>query len=341
MEQKENIQLNQPAKNYFEHKLKCDFSRVGFSFSAGELDVLAYNRRNKCFHVCEGKRASNIASVGHAIGQLIAYISMIQEYGYDFLNRVSKEERLELTDFSNFLEKKAIKVCFYIILPKSKKDKLLMPAKLMLNNIGDFGNSIGIFFASNKTCELEIPSKPLDIKIRRTFSRDEFLKDTVEKVFEFPESRGLVIQPTNFQQLVQIKEKNGNPFLHFEVWFKKKRKSETKRKIEVAFHIEFAKAHLKDVTGCKRKIKLQKTLLRAEKDLKKSGIDFKYESKWGKNWSRLYNIYETDSSLLDDELLSETLHRLKILVNCLKPKLDNMNWGRKRLREAEEVQKDY
>ena len=45
MEQKEDAQLNRPAKNYFEKKLKCDFSKVGFTFSAGELDVLAYDRK--------------------------------------------------------------------------------------------------------------------------------------------------------------------------------------------------------------------------------------------------------------------------------------------------------
>jgi len=337
MEQKEDVQLNQPVRNYFERKLKCNVSRVGFSFSAGRLDVLSYDRRNKCFHVCEGKRASNIASVGHAIGQLIAYISMIQENGYDFLNRVSKEERLELTDFSTFFEKKTIKVRFYVILPKNKRDKLLMPAKLMLNNMEDFGNSIGIFFASKKTCKLEIPAKPLNIKIRRIYNRDEFLKEIIEKFFDSPESKGLIIQQTNYAQMAQIKEKLGNPFLHFEVWFKKRRKFEIKRKIEIAFHLEFAKAHLKDITGRKRKIKLQKVLSRAKKELKKSDVDFIYQSRWGKNWSRLYNTYETRSLVLDDELLNETLRCLKLLVSYLKPKLDNINWGRKRGKEAEEI----
>jgi hypothetical protein len=137
--------------------------------------------------------------------------------------------------------------------------------------------------------------------------------------------------------MVQIKEKGGNPFLHFEVWFKKKRKFEAKRKIEIAFHLEFAKAHLKDITGRKRKIKLQKALSGAKKELEKSDVDFIYESKWGKNWSRLYDIYETRSLVLDDELLNETLRRLKLLVTYVKPKLDNINWGRKKGKEAEET----
>jgi hypothetical protein len=92
------------VRKYFEKKLKCAVARNEFQFSAGKLDVLAYDRANKCFHICEGKRSSNVASVGHAIGQLIAYISMIQEGGYDFLDRISKEERLGLRDFTAFIK---------------------------------------------------------------------------------------------------------------------------------------------------------------------------------------------------------------------------------------------
>ena len=79
MVNREDQQLNYPVKRYFEKKLKCAVSRSEFKFTAGKLDVLAYDRENKCFHICEGKRASNAASVGHAVGQLIAYMSMIQE----------------------------------------------------------------------------------------------------------------------------------------------------------------------------------------------------------------------------------------------------------------------
>jgi hypothetical protein len=330
MEQKEDTQLNRPAKQYFEQKLKCDFARVGFTFSAGELDVLAYNRKSKCFHIREGKRSSNIASVGHAIGQLIAYISMIQENGYDFLNRISKGERLELTDFSNFLEKKAIRVCFYIILPQHRKDRLLKPARLMLSNLGDFGKSIGIFFASNKKCELEIQATPLDIKIRRDFDREQFFEVLTEQFFDCSESKGLIVQQTNYPFLIKIKEKDGNPYLHFEVGFKKKLKLETKRRIEIGFHLEFAKAHLQDKRGKKRKSALQRVLLGSRKGFSRSDINFRYQLKWGKHWSRVYTIYETPSSVLDDEVLNDVLYRLKLLASSLKPKFDAINWGRKR-----------
>lgn len=337
MEQKEDLQLNRPAKDYFKRKLKCIFSRVGFTFSAGELDVLAYDSKNRCFHICEGKRSSNVASVGHAIGQLIAYISMIQERGYDFLDRVSKEERLELSDFSSFLEKNSIKVCFYIVLPEGKKEKLLIPAKLMLKTIGDFGESIGIFFANKNKCELEISAKPVNVKIRRLYNKEEFLKEIADKFMDSLVSKGLMIQRTNYPYLVQIKRKGVTPYLHFEVCFKKKLKFETKRKIEIAFHIEFAKAHLRDKSGLARKSKLQRLVHKEKKLLAKQGLNFKYQRKWGKRWARLYNIYDTTGLEFDDESLNEVLRRLSMLVASLKPKLDQANWGRGREVEIEDL----
>ena len=325
----EDRQLNHPVKEYFRKKLRCPVSRSEFRFSAGKLDVLAYDRENKCFHICEGKRASNAASVGHAIGQLVAYISMIQENGYDFLNRISKEERLELSDFGTFLENKSIEACFYVALPIQNKEILLNGAQLMFSNMGDFGNSIGVFFASERRCELAIEPKPLHIKIRRKFNKKEFLGEVKKRFFSSREGSGLVESLTHFTHLVQIKEHEGNPFLHYEVWLRKKRKADKERMIEVAFHLEFAKAHLKNVTTIKRKVKLQKVLADAQKELKKQGHDFKYEKKWGKQWSRLYTTYKTDSVLLDDKILDDVLILLKILVSMSKPALDKINWGRK------------
>jgi len=335
MEPKEDIQLNRPASNYFKRKLKCIFSRVGFTFSAGELDVLAYDSRNKCFHICEGKRSSNVASIGHAIGQLIGYISMIQENGYDFLDRVSQEERLELSDFSIFLEKRAIKVYCYIVLPENKKDRLIVPAKLMLKTIGDFGESIGIFFASKNKCTLEIVPKSINVRIRRIYNREEFLEEISDRFMDSPESNGLMVHPTNYPYLVQIKRKSVTPYLHFEVCFKKKLISDVNRKIEIAFHVEFAKAHLKDKAGIKRKSKILRLVSSAKNDLKMQGLNFKFQRKWGKNWARLYIIYETIGVELDEISLNDVSRSFTVLVKYLKPRLDQINWGRGREREVD------
>lgn len=329
MELKEDPQLNKPASRFFTSKLKCDFSRVGFTFSAGELDVLAYDRRNKCFHVCEGKRSANIASVGHAIGQLVAYISMIQENGYDFLNRVSKEEHLELTDFSSFLEKKAIKVCFYIVLPLEKKQRLLAPAQLMLNNMGDFGSRIGIFFATKQYCELAIEAQPLEIKIRRIYTREAFIEEIADRFLDSIESKGLTRNPHSGEKYIQFKEKDGNPFLHYEVWLKQCRKSDTFQSIEVAFHLEFAKSHLVDPTMRSRKRIIQKLMSKSCLVLTKKGFDFQYRPNWGKQWSSLYIIHKTSQRELTEEDMIEILRFLKELIHVTKPLFDAHNWGRK------------
>lgn len=334
----EDQQLNYPVKKYFEKKLKCVFAKSEFKFVAGKLDVLAYDRENKCFHICEGKRASNTASVGHAVGQLIAYMSQIQENGYHFLDKISKEAQLELTDFATFLENRVISVCFYVGLPAVNKDKLLNPARLMLNNMGTFGDSIGVFFAAKQKCELVVPAKPISIKIRRLFERSEFLSEISNKFFLSPESKGLIQMPFNFPHCLQIKEAVGNPFLHYEVWAKSFRKSDKSRIIEVAFHLEFAKAHYdKKGTTAKRVLRLKQVMAKSRTELKKRGFDFKYQAVWGQRWARLYSSYIVKQIQLDGEALEESLKLLKVLVSVSKPMFDKINWGRQKKNKEESI----
>jgi len=331
MDKREDRQINHPVRKYFEKKMKCDVARNEFRFSAGRLDVLAYDRENRCFHISEGKRSSNVASVGHAIGQLVAYISMIQEGGYELLNRISMEERLELSDFANFLENRAIDICFYVALPFEKQDALLAAARSMLSNMGNFGSSIGIFFAASNKCVLAVPAKPLSIKIRKIYrSNNEFFGDIKRKFLSSKESGGIVINPTSYHHLIQFKEKDGNPYLHYEVWLRKMTKWDAFRTIEVGFHLEFAKAHLTSPTTRARKKKLQGAMSRIIKTVKKQDSQFKYERTWGKQWSRLYILHKINSRELDDTTLDRVLASLKILVAQSKPQFDRIKWGRKR-----------
>lgn len=328
MNNPEDKQLNQPTKNYFLQKMKCSVARTEFSFFAGKLDVLAYNKEEKCFYISEGKRSGNIASVGHAIGQLIAYMSMIQERGYEFLDQISKLEHLGLTDFANFLENKYIKVCFYVTLPTKEKDKLLPPAKLMLKNLGDFGESIGLFFANSNKCSLEIPAKPIMIQLRKAYNRKEFLNEVIVKFLQSKFAAGLTENKTTYPNLIQLKERIGNPYLHFEVVIRKLKKSDKFNTIEIAFHLEFAKAHLKNQSCTKRKTRLQGIMYGAKKELNLLGEDFKFQSQWGKQWSRLYINYITAGRELEQEDLEKVMGKLNLLVAILKPKFDKINWGR-------------
>ena len=71
-----------------------------------------------------------------------------------------------------------------------------------------------------------------------------------------------------------------------------------------------------------------------QKDLSKSDKIFKLKAKWGKNWSKLYNVYSTTNKIeFDQEDVNEILDRLDLLVSRLKPELDRINWGRIRNNE--------
>jgi len=334
---RESLVLNNPAAKWFKRKQKCTFSTTEFHFSAGALDVLAYDRKQKCFHVAEGKLANRVASVGHAVGQLIAYISMLQENGFDFLNRISKEANLYLTDFTSFLENKAIKVCFYIILPDKQKEKILRPAKLMLNNIGDFGESIGILTASKNKCILEKSALPINIKIRKIYNRDEFLGTIRDKFLHTKEASSLEdksVPWTNTVQFIERKRgsKKGNPYLHFEVWAKRKTKKDKEYTFEIAFHLEWGSGWQKDPKVKRRADKIRMQMWHSRAPLRREGFDFHYKPKWGKAYSKLFATYKTKSSILDDEELSGVLSHLSSLTRILLPKLNKIHWGRTHFR---------
>lgn len=329
MPQRENRELNAPAGRFFERKLKCAFSTTEFTFSAGKLDVLAYNRSEKCFHVAEGKLARRIASVGHAVGQLVAYISMLQESGFDFLDRISKEANLYLTDFVEFLESKSIKVCFYIVLPGDQRARMLDPTLLVLKNVGDFGEAIGILFAAGQKCTLVKQARPITVKIRKRYTRDEFLA-AIRDRFLATRDRDFEGASTRSRHLVQFREKEGNSQLHFEVAFHRKKKGESTFSFDTAFHLELAAAWQKDAATLRRANKIRRAMKAAHRILREKDLKFKYQQRWGKAWSRLYMTSRTQGQVLDDEELKKVLEALEALVDTLVPFLRKIDWGRRR-----------
>jgi hypothetical protein len=330
MAQSENDELNVPARNFFDRKLKCAFSTTEFQFSAGKLDVLAYNRRDRCFHVAEGKLAHRIASVGHAVGQLIAYISMLQESGFDFLNRISKEANLYLTDFVDFLQAKSIKVCFYIVLPEKHRNRILNPALLVLNNVGDFGQAIGILFANKKGCVLEREARPIDVRIRKRYTRAEFLSAVSERFIASNAAKGIEAIPTKYTHLVQFGERDGNGRLHFELAFHRKKKTDLTHSFDTAFHLEWGAAWQRDSATFARANKIRLVMKQARGRLESQQIKTDYQRKWGKAWSRLYMTSHSAGEILDDEELTQAVSGLQSLADALLPLLKKINWGRRR-----------
>lgn len=341
-EQKEEKQINIPISKFFRRQLDCQFSKVEFKFAAGELDVLGYNKEQKCFYISEGKRSSNIASLGHAIGQLLSYMTMIYEDGYDFLNRITKEEsnNLDLTDFSTFFEKKIIKVCFYIGLPFENKNRLLDTARKILKKLGTFGDSIGILFAKKNYCEIALTAKPIEIPIERIYTRTTFLEEVNNRILDFSQSMGIVRSDNDsrYNHLIQFIEKGGNPYLHYEISFKKHKKIDKNFIIETAFHLEFQKPKKKRNKNGKprgrRRKKILKAMRKAIKRLRKYG--FKLKIKWGRNWSKIYSVYTTGSNILNDQDMENIKRRMNRLIRKTKPIFDRMNWGRIRKTEKDE-----
>jgi hypothetical protein len=335
MDQRENRELNVPAQKFFDRSLGCDFSTTEFRFSAGKLDVLAYSRKDKCFHVAEGKLATRISSVGHAVGQLVAYISMLQESGFDFLDRISKGANLYLTDFVEFLKVKSIKVCFYIVLPEKQRHRILGPALLVLGNVGDFGANIGVLLADKRRCKLEKSANPIDVKIRRRYSRDEFLAAVKDRFHTANKMKGIEAIDWPSKSLVQFGEVNGNAKLHLELAFHRKKKTDATYSYETAFHLEWAKAWQQDKQTLKRANKIRAAMRTARLKLKADGYDFKYQSKWGKAWSRLHMDTRTPGDILDDDELERALQQLQALADALLPLLRKINWGRRRKSDKE------
>jgi hypothetical protein len=265
---------------------------------------------------------------------------MLQENGFDFLNRISKEANLYLTDFTDFFENQSIKVCFYIVLPYEERSRILDPARLMLGNIGDFGENIGILSASKNKCLLDKAANPISIKIRRKYTPREFIAAIRDKFLNIEIARSLEERQTQHNNVIWFREKNGNPYLHFEVWLKRKRKTDPYFTFEIAFHLEWGVSWLKIARTAKRAAKIRRKMVEARGILKKKGYDFKYQRAWGKAWSRLYIDRKTISAVLDANGLDDVLEHLKVLTETLTPSLNKINWGRTRRRELEEDTKE-
>ncbi len=328
----EDQQLNYPGKNFFERKKKCVFASSEFRFAGGKLDLLAYNRDEKSFYVAEGKYAKRIASVGHAVGQLIAYISMLQENGYDFLDNISKAANLHLTDFSQFLENRAIKVRFYVILPIKFKEKLIEPATLMLKNIGDFGDSIGIIFAKKARCIEQKEARPISIRIRKKYDKKQLIDAIEDKIISSELGNKLDIWQKR-AHLISFKEIDGNSRLHFEVHLRKRKRGSITKPCEIGFHLEWGKGWLKDKRTRKRANKIKRQMYLAKRALNDQGLEFKYTDKWGKSWTKVYSQIDLVPNQIDSDDLDNILKNLKPLVEEIMTRMRKINWGRTRKKE--------
>jgi len=144
--------------------------------------------------------------------------------------------------------------------------------------------------------------------------REEFIKELSEQFFQSEFADGLTSIQIPDRDAIKIKQKGGDEALHFEVCFK----HGPKPQIEIAFH-----DHLEGKKLEARKARINKAMKQAKEVIRESGVRFRYEPEWRRDWSRLYTLYPPIG--LED--VEPVLERLWVLIECLKPKLDRIQWG--------------
>jgi len=342
-DQIEDKTLNQPAAKYFKKKMKCSFVETEFRYAGVRLDVLTYNSDEKCFYICEGKNAKSIANLGHAIGQLISYMSLIQEDGYKFLELITDMHKVNLTQIQRFLQTQIISVKFYVILPFEQKEKMERSIEIVRKNIGEFSKYIGICFANENKFLIYSEPRIKEIGIERKYDKAELFKEVAE---QFLSQKGpknnCEIQKAPNNNVLQFKRKKGNPYLHYEVWIKNVKKAEAHRIIEVGFHIEFASSHLKFKTFKARNAKLIRIINKVSVKIKKKDNSVHLNKKWGKNWSKIYfEIQTKKKNEFSQEETDLIIKKLIAIYEYLNSELEKVKWGRMHEYTENEGESDY
>jgi hypothetical protein len=93
-------------------------SAIGVKIGSCILDVTAYDKAARLFKVVECKRVSDARRIGHTFGQTAAYMSVVAENGFGFVDALSKKLHMRFLRWmegtNNGTE---IKVEFYVALP--------------------------------------------------------------------------------------------------------------------------------------------------------------------------------------------------------------------------------
>ncbi|MDD5044848.1 MAG: hypothetical protein PHU91_01830 [Candidatus Omnitrophica bacterium] len=145
--------------------------------------------------------------------------------------------------------------------------------------------------------------------------KELFIKELAEKFFQSEFADGLTSVQISERDAIKVKEKGGDDALHFEVCFKPVPKDQ----IEIAFH-----DHLKGKVLEAKKARINKVMKEAKEMIRESRVRFRYDPEWRRYWSRLYTLYAP----LGPQDVQPVLERLWVLIECLKPKLEKISWGR-------------
>lgn len=311
-------------------KLRCDIALREFKFRKGIYDVIGYNKRENAMYIVECKLGTDIISIGHAFGQIIAYKSMLTGRGYEFLMRfhtryhedVIKTKgylRIQLEDWMKIIKRKKMNFRFFVAVKEQarkvyreiisvKKDVNFKIGVLMVTKDGvctprfGKGNEIDSKLAENDNVVIPLIKK---------YTKASFLETLEEKVKETLRAKYPRLKSHRDPYVVYFRL---YPNTHYEVWV-------TRTQIEIALHIE-ASRH--------RTEKVFSYLKQRERQVKSSlGTHVKIE-KWGEGWTTgkgnyYARVYErVPRKDFDEDFLTKVIARIKEYVDALQPLLEQI-----------------
>ncbi|TKJ43269.1 hypothetical protein CEE36_04345 [candidate division TA06 bacterium B3_TA06] len=317
--EKESTEIGDPAVEFLRKKYKCDgFIRQLRLKGGHKVDIVAFSSSEKVFYIGECKRVAALTTMAKALGQIIGYYCLIENYGAEFRE-----------GFIEGCENKGVKI------PLSLMDKTMkvIPIKLfvafnekgmrrysnLLDDLFDkFEPHIGLLKVNVETkkvtedLERPIPrsSKPVPYTKRFNSQREfyfemaEELKRKYKEIFEH-----LEIDPRYFK----LHLSDVPPYFHFELNFR----NET-RMIEIGLHLESP-----------QEVENRQIFEKLQKETQTHVSNFRFQDNWPKNEGggrgkrRIYSYvkWDGDNFHLTNKLMEELLQILDEYIRTFKEPL--------------------
>ncbi len=312
-------------------RLKCDIAIREMGFRNCQFDVIGYNKNENAVYIFECKFGTKITSIGQAFGQILGYKSVLEERGYEFLNKFYQKYhediikskgwlKIELEDWFRILSTKKIGFRFFVVLKEQSKELF----REIMSIKSDIKPKIGVLsITRDGVCtphlvwkkEIDdklINSEKIEIELIKKYKRDEFFDALEQKLrIELPEKYRKF--KTNSSKNTSFKYFGIYPGTHYEMAMK------YRNMLEIGFHIETAKEKTSKVFAL---------INSNESKLKRLGKNIKIE-KWGSGWTKGKGVYwarvyeEIPKEILDEKFLTKASERIKKFVDTIQPILEN------------------
>lgn len=332
--EKESTEIGDPAVEFLRKKYKCDgFIRQLRLKGGHKVDIVAFSTREKVFYIGECKRVAALTTIAKALGQIIGYYCLIENYGAEFREGFIKG----LEDCRN----EGIEIPLSLIVSLLDKMTKVIPIKLfvafnekgmrrysnLLDTLFDkFKPDIGLLRVDDETKEVTEDSKrpiprrfePVPYTKRFDSQREFYLEITEELKKRHPE----IYKCTEIDfRYLNFSLSKIPPYLHFELNFRKEI-----GKIEMGLHMES-----RDET------RNRQIFEKLQKETQTHVSNFRFQKNWPKNEGggrgrkRIYSYVEWDGDnfYLTNKLMEELLQTLDEYIHTFKEPL------RKTVRELE------